>query len=292
MSNYFVKGEQLTSIADAIRAKANTTDKLTFPTGMVSAINNISTGEYTTQIDNTSAYQKVVPNNAKLATITNIGTASRYWAQYHENYDRTVTYAGLTRTWSNSVITVTGTKTGSNRGIISGYCDVPAGRKVLLYSEVLRVGSSNTGTCYWVRATTHTTTSGSSTAMNASSTDSQRLVYSNTTDSVMTVYFSAITTSSRVYDIDVKVFVIDITNTEITDPYDLELDWYINYANEHPLINSGENVKVSITKIEYRGTNYLVSDITRIPVYDGGVLTFVNDSEENIPSTVEYIVKT
>lgn len=44
MSKYLVDDSSLTSVADAIRSKADTSDNLSFPTGFVSAINNISTG--------------------------------------------------------------------------------------------------------------------------------------------------------------------------------------------------------------------------------------------------------
>lgn len=44
MANYLVDGSDLTSIADAIRTKGNTSSSLTFPTEFVSAIEDIPTG--------------------------------------------------------------------------------------------------------------------------------------------------------------------------------------------------------------------------------------------------------
>lgn len=44
MSKYLVDDSSLTSVADAIRSKTDTSDNLSFPTGFVSAISDISTG--------------------------------------------------------------------------------------------------------------------------------------------------------------------------------------------------------------------------------------------------------
>lgn len=44
MANYLTTDTELTSIANAIRTKGGTNSNLTFPTGFVSAINDISTG--------------------------------------------------------------------------------------------------------------------------------------------------------------------------------------------------------------------------------------------------------
>lgn len=44
MANYLTTDTELTSIANAIRTKGGTNSQLTFPTGFVTAINNISTG--------------------------------------------------------------------------------------------------------------------------------------------------------------------------------------------------------------------------------------------------------
>ena len=44
MADYLVTDTELTSIADAIRAKGGTTASITFPSGFISAISDISTG--------------------------------------------------------------------------------------------------------------------------------------------------------------------------------------------------------------------------------------------------------
>ena len=44
MPNYLVDGQDLTSVADAIRAKGGTSDPLTFPGGFIDAIDDIPTG--------------------------------------------------------------------------------------------------------------------------------------------------------------------------------------------------------------------------------------------------------
>lgn len=44
MANYIATSEELTAVADAIRAKGGTTETLTFPEGFVSAIGDIQTG--------------------------------------------------------------------------------------------------------------------------------------------------------------------------------------------------------------------------------------------------------
>ena len=43
MAQYLTTGEELTSIADAIRAKGGTSSSLVYPSGFISAINNLST---------------------------------------------------------------------------------------------------------------------------------------------------------------------------------------------------------------------------------------------------------
>ena len=44
MATYFVEDASLSAVADAIRAKTGSTDKMTFPNGMVDAIGGISGG--------------------------------------------------------------------------------------------------------------------------------------------------------------------------------------------------------------------------------------------------------
>lgn len=44
MTDYIVSGSELTSIADAIRAKGGTSESITFPSGFVSAVQNIPSG--------------------------------------------------------------------------------------------------------------------------------------------------------------------------------------------------------------------------------------------------------
>lgn len=72
MSDYLVTDTELTSVADAIRAKGGTSANLSFPTGFVSAINDISTGAsnivsgtLTTTFDRTA--------NVVIATPTDLG---------------------------------------------------------------------------------------------------------------------------------------------------------------------------------------------------------------------------
>jgi len=47
MPNYYTTGEDLTNIANAIRTKSGTNSSLVYPTGFVSAINNLSTYSWT-----------------------------------------------------------------------------------------------------------------------------------------------------------------------------------------------------------------------------------------------------
>lgn len=51
MANYLVTDTQLTSVANAIRAKTGNSSGLSFPDGMISAVGNISTGSGTTDGD-------------------------------------------------------------------------------------------------------------------------------------------------------------------------------------------------------------------------------------------------
>ena len=50
MVEYLAKSEDLTAVADAIRAKGGTDAQLTFPDGMVEAINAIETGSGATDV--------------------------------------------------------------------------------------------------------------------------------------------------------------------------------------------------------------------------------------------------
>lgn len=50
MAEYLAKSEDLTAVADAIRAKGGTDAQLTFPDGMVEAINSISAGGGATDV--------------------------------------------------------------------------------------------------------------------------------------------------------------------------------------------------------------------------------------------------
>ena len=49
MANYLVTDTQLTSVADAIRAKTGQSGGLSFPSGMVSAVGGLSTGDHTVE---------------------------------------------------------------------------------------------------------------------------------------------------------------------------------------------------------------------------------------------------
>lgn len=82
MVEYLAKSEDLTAVADAIRAKGGTDAQLMFPDGMVEAINAIETGSGATDITDsivsvafsaTNAYdvqtgfEGIVPEDAKIA---------------------------------------------------------------------------------------------------------------------------------------------------------------------------------------------------------------------------------
>lgn len=88
--DYKVSGENLTSIADAIRTKGGTSAALSFPSGFVDAIGNISTGgstlitknivangTYNASSDNADGYSSVtVAVPSKLVTGTFTGTTT------------------------------------------------------------------------------------------------------------------------------------------------------------------------------------------------------------------------
>lgn len=82
MAEYLAKSEDLTAVADAIRAKGGTDAQLMFPDGMVEAINAIETGSGATDITDsivsvafsaTNAYDAreglymIIPQDAKIA---------------------------------------------------------------------------------------------------------------------------------------------------------------------------------------------------------------------------------
>ena len=82
MVEYLAKSEDLTAVADAIRAKGGTDAQLTFPDGMVEAINAIKTGSGATDVTDsivsvafsaTNAFDVraglygIIPQDAKIA---------------------------------------------------------------------------------------------------------------------------------------------------------------------------------------------------------------------------------
>ena len=68
MADYLTTDSELTSIADAIRAKGGTSAQLEFPSGFVTAIQNISTG--------------ITPTGTKSITITQSGTTTEDVTNY------------------------------------------------------------------------------------------------------------------------------------------------------------------------------------------------------------------
>lgn len=82
MAEYLAKSEDLTAVADAIRAKGGTDAQLTFPDGMVDAINAIETGSGATDVTDSivsvafsatdasmalAGFSEIVPEDAKIA---------------------------------------------------------------------------------------------------------------------------------------------------------------------------------------------------------------------------------
>ena len=81
MSNYIVTGEQLTSIANAIRAKSGGESQLAFPTGFVSECGGIDAfGDYAvsqtgTTYDSSSISHIIVPANSYTDVSFDIGAS-------------------------------------------------------------------------------------------------------------------------------------------------------------------------------------------------------------------------
>ena len=79
MANYLTTDTELTSIANAIRTKGGTSDTLSYPTGFINAINNISTGS---NVNITINYSDVVLFDlfryivSEEATVTDNGTGT------------------------------------------------------------------------------------------------------------------------------------------------------------------------------------------------------------------------
>ena len=82
MAEYLAKSEDLSAVADAIRAKGGTDAQLTFPDGMVEAINAIETGSGATDVtdsvvsvafsatnahDSHMGFYGIIPEDAKIA---------------------------------------------------------------------------------------------------------------------------------------------------------------------------------------------------------------------------------
>ena len=80
MSNYIVTGEQLTSIADAIRAKSGGESQLAFPAGFVSEVQSIDAfGDYEISQSALTIYETgtfIVPSKGWLSRNFNISTSS------------------------------------------------------------------------------------------------------------------------------------------------------------------------------------------------------------------------
>lgn len=76
MANYLTTDTELTSIADAIRTKGGTTAQLTYPTGFVSAINDIQTGGGT--VENAASLYAANTGNKYEITLGNSGTYQEY----------------------------------------------------------------------------------------------------------------------------------------------------------------------------------------------------------------------
>lgn len=72
MSDYLVTDTELTSVADAIRTKGGTSANLSFPTGFVSAINDISTGA-SNIVSGTLTIASDRTSNVVIATPTDLG---------------------------------------------------------------------------------------------------------------------------------------------------------------------------------------------------------------------------
>ena len=68
MSNYLTTDTDLTTVANAIRAKGGTSASLSFPAGYVSAIQNISTGDIYEPIYKSLAYRSIITSSASLVS--------------------------------------------------------------------------------------------------------------------------------------------------------------------------------------------------------------------------------
>lgn len=90
MTNYIVTDSQMISLADAIREKGGTSSSLTFPTGMISAISDISTGGdlgfnfssyYTSKLEYISTTENIFGNSIGFSGSTTT-TMFRFVNQY------------------------------------------------------------------------------------------------------------------------------------------------------------------------------------------------------------------
>ena len=89
MAKYYTNTEELTSIANAIRAKGGTSADLVYPTGFVSAINNISAGSaYDWRGENLTLVKKVLDTGITLADTTfSSWTVSTTASIIYDTYD-------------------------------------------------------------------------------------------------------------------------------------------------------------------------------------------------------------
>lgn len=104
---YAVSSSDLTSVADAIRAKTGSTNQLTFPTGFSEAVGNIQTGGSAgeTWMMNTTIEKKSSLGTQSIRFTSN-GTSytSMVFGVFNTSmlsYESTVVYSGSSRSWKN-----------------------------------------------------------------------------------------------------------------------------------------------------------------------------------------------
>lgn len=96
MANYLTTDTDLTSVADAIRTKGGTSASLSYPSGFVTAIQNIPTGSTTKNTQTVQGTTRTTSSSLTAIgaemTVTKTGTYDVYWSAFRSSTSSSYTY--------------------------------------------------------------------------------------------------------------------------------------------------------------------------------------------------------
>ena len=147
MSKYVVDGSDLTSLADAIREKTGETGGLTFPTGMVNAIDGISDGDADAILDgsivdlqsNASVIKSGVCSGDTYLESVNLPSATKIGASAFQNC------TALANVYFNSDISWSSVLTNPFNQMLYGCSNVTVHFKSSMQSAISALSSAIAG---------------------------------------------------------------------------------------------------------------------------------------------------